>query len=69
ISTAGYVIIHRGIITCGVDHIPRYAGIPIIDRLQAVLKVPISIENDVNCTLFGEMWHGVGRDENNAIML
>lgn len=33
ISTAGIVDIHRGIITGGVDHIPRYAGIPIIDRL------------------------------------
>lgn len=69
ISTAGIVDIHKGIITGGVEHIPRYACIPIIARLQAVLKVPISIENDVNCALFGEMWQGVGRDENNCIML
>lgn len=69
ISTAGIVDIHKGIITGGVDHIPRYAGIPIIDRLQTVLKVPISIENDVNCASFGEQWQGVGRDESNFIML
>ncbi len=69
ISTAGIVDIHKGIITGGVDHIPRYAGIPIIDRLQTELKVPISIENDVNCASFGELWQGAGRDESNFIML
>ncbi|KFN01852.1 ROK family protein [Bacillus clarus] len=68
ISTAGIVDIHKGIITGGVDHIPRYAGIPIIDRLQTVLKVPISIENDVNCAAFGEQWQGIGKDERNFIM-
>ena len=49
ISTAGIVNIYKGIVTGGVEHIPNYATIPIIDRLQEVLKVPVSIDNDVNC--------------------
>lgn len=69
ISTAGIVNIYKGIITGGVEHIPSYATIPIIDRLQEVLKVPVSIDNDVNCAGFGERWNGVGRDKRNFIML
>ena len=34
--------------TGGADHIPGYSTIPIIDRLQEILKVPVSIDNDVN---------------------
>lgn len=69
ISTAGIVDVNKGIVTGGVDHIPNYATIPIIDRLQEVLKVPVSIDNDVNCAAFGEKWNGVGRDKRNFIML
>ncbi|MBO1581168.1 ROK family protein [Bacillus sp. XF8] len=69
ISTAGIVDINKGIITGGVDHIPRYAGIPIVDRLQTALKVPIAIENDVNCAALGERWKGVGSQKNNFIIL
>ncbi|MBJ6950426.1 ROK family protein, partial [Vibrio cholerae] len=49
ISTAGIVDVNRGVVTGGADHIPGYSTIPIINRLQEVLKVPVSIENDVNC--------------------
>ncbi|GAB6433882.1 ROK family protein [Bacillus luti] len=69
ISTAGIVNIYKGIVTGGVEHIPNYATIPIIDRLQEVLKVPVSIDNDVNCAAFGEKWNGVGGDKRNFIML
>ena len=41
--------------------------IPIMNRLQEVLKVPVSIDNDVNCAAFGEKWNGSG--ERNFIML
>ena len=53
ISTAGIVNIHKGIVTGGVEHIRNYATIPIIDRLQEVLQVPVSVENDVNCAALG----------------
>ncbi|HEK9102928.1 ROK family protein [Bacillus pfraonensis] len=69
ISTAGIVDIHKGMVTGGVDHIPRYAGTPIVDRLQTTLKIPVSIENDVNCAALGEKWQGVGRQKKNFIML
>lgn len=69
ISTAGIINIYKGVVMGGVDHIPNYATIPIIDRLQEVLKVPVSIDNDVNCAAFGEKWNGVGRDKRNFIML
>ncbi|MBJ6945646.1 ROK family protein, partial [Vibrio cholerae] len=49
ISTAGIVDVNRGVVTGGADHIPGYSTIPIINRLQEVLKVPVSIEDDVNC--------------------
>lgn len=69
ISTAGIVDIDKGAITGGVDHIPHYANISIVERLQEVLEVPVSIENDVNCAAFGEKWKGAGRGESDFIML
>ncbi|GMR64063.1 MULTISPECIES: ROK family protein [Bacillus] len=69
ISTAGIVDVNKGIVTGGADHIPGYSTIPIIDRLQAILKVSVSIDNDVNCAAFGEKWNGIGRDKRNFIML
>ena len=47
ISTAELLILIRN---CdGRRIIFRYSTIPIIDRLQEILKVPVSIDNDVNC--------------------
>ena len=46
-----------------------YSTIPIIDRLQEILKVPVSIDNDVNCAAFGEKWNGSVREKENFIML
>ncbi|PFU27667.1 ROK family protein [Bacillus cereus] len=69
ISTAGIVDINKGIVTGGADHIPGYSTIPIIDRLQEILKVPVSIDNDVNCAAFGEKWNGSVREQENFIML
>lgn len=69
ISTTGIVDINKGIVTGGADHIPGYSTIPIIDRLQEILKVPVSIDNDVNCAAFGEKWNGSGREKENFIML
>ncbi|HDR4867105.1 TPA: ROK family protein [Bacillus cereus] len=69
ISTAGIVDINKGIVTGGADHILGYSTIPIIDRLQEILKVPVSIDNDVNCAAFGEKWNGSGREKDNFIML
>ncbi|MFC9449396.1 ROK family protein [Bacillus cereus] len=69
ISTAGIVDINKGIVTGGVDHILDYTTIPIVNRLQAVLKVPVSIDNDVNCAAFGEKWNGSGKEKGNFIML
>ena len=69
ISTAGIVNVNKGIVTGGADHIPGYSTIPIMNRLQEVLKVPVSIDNDVNCAAFGEKWNGSGREKGNFIML
>ncbi|MDA2517251.1 ROK family protein [Bacillus cereus] len=69
ISTTGIVDINKGIVTGGADHIPGYSTIPIIDRLQEILKVPVLIDNDVNCAAFGEKWNGSGREKENFIML
>ncbi|EML6324304.1 ROK family protein [Bacillus cereus] len=69
ISTTGIVDINKGIVTGGADHISGYSTIPIIDRLQEILKVPVSIDNDVNCAAFGEKWNGSGREKDNFIML
>ena len=37
--------------------------------MQEVLKIPVSIDNDVNCAAFGEKWNGSGREKENFIML
>lgn len=38
ISTAGIVDSSKGMITGSMDHIPCYAGIPIVDKLQSVQR-------------------------------
>ncbi|PGR36387.1 sugar kinase [Bacillus cereus] len=68
-TIAGIGISTAGIVTGGADHIPGYSTIPIIDRLQEILKVPVSIDNDVNCAAFGEKWNGSVREKENFIML
>ena len=34
---------------------------PIRDRVSEALELPVELENDANCAVFGEWWQGAGR--------
>ncbi|REB05654.1 ROK family protein [Sporosarcina sp. BI001-red] len=61
ISSAGHVDAVKGTIVYATDTIPGYTGMNVCEQVTERLKLPASIENDVNCTALGEQWLGAAR--------
>lgn len=62
ISTAGQVDSRQGkIIYALPDIIPNYTGMPIKEELETHFKLPVEVENDVNCVGLAESWLGRGK--------
>ncbi|MFC6315359.1 ROK family protein [Lapidilactobacillus achengensis] len=56
IATAGVVDPRKGEIISAGYTIPNYTGAKIRSTIEREMKLPCSVENDVNCTLLGERW-------------
>lgn len=69
ISTAGIVDAKKGTIVHANKNIPNYKGTPLKDILEEKYGVPVSVENDVNSALLGELTFGKFEGVNSAIML
>lgn len=69
ISTAGIVDVTNGFILHANKNIPNYQGTPLKDSLENKYHVPVSVENDVNAALLGELTFGSFENIENAIML
>lgn len=70
ISTAGMVNSTTGCITYALeDSIPNYTGINWKTAIQDKFRLPISVENDVNCAALGELWQGAGRGCTSLFMI
>ncbi|MBD1221036.1 ROK family protein [Virgibacillus halodenitrificans] len=61
ISTAGQIDSTNGLVVHATDTIPGYTGIPIAQLVSEHTGLPVSVENDVNCTAIGEHWKGAAR--------
>lgn len=61
ISSAGQVDPGRGEIVFATESIPGYTGMNVSERIMEHVKLPVTIENDVNCTALGERWLGAAK--------
>ncbi|UUV17409.1 ROK family protein [Fusobacteria bacterium ZRK30] len=69
ISATGQVNYKDGIISAATDLIPGWVGTNIKKYFMDEYKLPVAVENDVNCVALGEMWKGNGRDLNSFISI
>lgn len=50
-------------------NLPGWVNIPLRDRLQDALSLPVNVENDANAAAFGEFTAGAGRGASDMVML
>ena len=66
ISSPGFVDTQAGIVR-GASSIPCIHDFPIAKRIsQAFDGLPVSMENDGNCSAYGEYWKGLGKGYKNV---
>lgn len=69
ISTAGVVDAETGRIVYANENIPNYKGTHLKEILEEQYKLPVTVENDVNSALLGELNYGELQDVHSALML
>lgn len=69
ISTAGVVNADTGEIVYANENIPNYKGTQLKKILEVSYQVPVTVENDVNSALLGELIFGNYGDVHSALML
>ncbi len=69
ISTAGQVDFSSGVINDGVGNIPNYNHSNLRGTFEAEFKVPVAVDNDVNCAAIGEAHFGAARGESDFLCL
>ena len=67
ISSAGQINSMMGKVVHATDSIPGYKGLNISDMLSEKVQLPVSVENDVNCTALGEKWNGNAKEEDDFL--
>ena len=69
ISTAGVVDSQLGKIVYAGYTIPSYSGTDFSSEIQKRFSIPVTVENDVNCALLGEIWKGAARNSHSTVMI
>jgi len=68
-STLGIVDAANGDITGAADAIPGYLGLSPKRLFETTFRLPVVVENDVNCVAVAEGWTGAARDISNYLAL
>jgi glucokinase len=68
IGAPGPVDPHRGLLIQG-PNLPGWINIPIRDRLEERLKIPVRLGNDANLAALGEWQFGAGQGTNDLIYI
>lgn len=69
ISTAGIVDEEKGKIVYANENIPNYKGTDLKGILEEQYKLPVTVENDVNSALLGEIHFGDYKNVHSALMI
>lgn len=69
ISSAGQIDSRNGSVVFATDNIPGYTGTPVVERVSRHTGLPVTVENDVNCTALGEYWKGSAQGVQNFICM
>ncbi|MGH2317047.1 ROK family protein [Planococcus sp. SE5232] len=67
ISSAGQIDALRGVVVFATDNLPGYTGTRLAALVSGHTGLPVSVENDVNCTALGESWKGAARGVENFL--
>lgn len=62
ISSAGQIDNQNGTVVHATDNIPGYTGTSLAEVISKHTGLPVTVENDVNCTALGEYWQGAAKD-------
>ena len=69
ISSPGFVDSQKGIVH-GYSAIPCIHEFPIAKRISKALDgLPVAMDNDGNCSAYGEYWKGLGRGATNVVKI
>ena len=62
VSATGQIDSRRGVVagTCG--NFPGWIGVDIKGTLERAFGLPVTVANDANCMLLGEVWAGAAKD-------
>lgn len=69
ISSAGVIEPTRGQVVNAADQIPGWKGIQLGAMFSQEFNLPTYADNDANCALVGEAWHGQHDVESNATLV
>jgi glucokinase len=69
VGSAGHVDHRRGVITYASATLPGWSGLPLAERLEFSLGLPVVADNDVNAMAFGEHLLGAGRSFSDVLYL
>lgn len=67
ISSAGQIDYKTGTVVYATDSIPGYTGTPLAEMVSNSTGLPVTVENDVNCTALGEYWKGAAKGINDFL--
>lgn len=69
VAAAGAIDVERGVPIYAGATLPGWAGAPIRMRLEAVLGLPVIVDNDVNALALGELKMGAGRGYSDLLVV
>lgn len=68
LSSPGSVDVETGIIG-GISAIEYIHDFKLVEELEVMFNLPVSVENDANCAALAELWQGVAKDEKDVLFV
>lgn len=69
IGTPGIVDNTNRIVLGGAENIKGWENLPLADRIEAIVKLPVMLGNDANLMGLGETMYGAGKGDTHVVLL